>query len=156
MMVLFRLDISLRISSPSALSRATVYMLLICIMIIPVATSVALAVDATTPACLATWFAPDLLNELMYCNVPPADLIVFKYYIFSGVFLAVIALNIVLAVICTVKLKNIGNEVADRSPTTTDSELPLKKLIIWSAIWTTVGLIASIDGLWTCTLNVDL
>ena len=73
--ILFRLDAALKGTS-LALSRRTVHILRISIWAIPVLYSFVLALDVTVPACLNTWRAPDLTEDLIVCRLVIEDMLV--------------------------------------------------------------------------------
>ena len=146
MALLFRLDAAFKDTS-LALSRRTVHILRISISAIPVFTSFVLALDVTVPACLNTWRAPDLTEDLFVCRLPFEDMLLYKYNIIVAATLCTCTLYILLTVLFTVKLLKVL-KMARKATTETDGELKVQQLILRNNVLTIVGCVSTLIGTW--------
>ena len=154
MIILCRLEMSFKDSS-FALSKGTVRILRLSILILPLVASVSLALDVTLPGCLSTWSAPDLAQDLLYCWLPVDEMILYKYQVITVLVLWICALNIVFAVLFTVKLLSLIQQMARTLTTKTDAELlKLKGLILRNDVLTIIGCVSTLLG--TITLSVSM
>ena len=77
------------------------------VLIVPVAATASFALDRSMVPCIAIWSAPDIADDLTFCRAPISEMLTFKYYVFPAMIGYVCMLNIVLAMMFTMKLRNV-------------------------------------------------
>ena len=160
MMILIRLEMSFK-DTDFALSRRTVHILRISILILPVVVTGSLALDVTVPSCLNTWSAPDLAYDLSYCWLPVDEMILYKYHVMPAGVMWVCGLNIIFAALFTVKLLSLQKMGMTGASTkkTGGEQLKLTKFIVRNNVLTIIGCVSTIIGtatlciLFLCTLH---
>lgn len=106
-------------------------------------------------ACLYTWNPSDLEESFTYCVLEPVSLIVFKYPIFFIHVASVNMLNIIFAVIFSLKLRKFVTLRRD-TKSNTAQRLKFEALIIKNDLLTFVGLLSTSIGysLWFAVRNM--
>ena len=140
-------------NSRLALSSPTLQSLAALIVVIPIGTALSLVFDDGFSYCIKTWSAPDLRNKISYCAVSKDDVIFYKYNIIVICIIWISAINLLLALIFTMKTVKLLNMARSRIPTaaTEDEKLTLREVVVRNGSLTIVGCIVTILGLFTCT-----
>ena len=148
MMVLSRLELSFK-DTLWALSPRSLYVLRMFVLVVPLVTTLTLAVDRGDHVCITTWTAPDLAHDLTFCQLDPEEMLLFRYYVVFLCVLWVNAFNILFAVLFTVKLKKIL-KMTQSSASQTEYErlVKLQRLILRNDILTIVGSTSTFLGLY--------
>ena len=110
------------------------------VLIVPVAATVSLAIDPNLVPCIAIWSAPDLADDLTFCRIPESEILGFKYYIYQAMIGYVCMLNIVFAMMFTVKLRNVLKMADVRSSKMDDQQFKLREMIIKLNCLTIIGM----------------
>ena len=110
------------------------------VLIVPVAATVSLAIDPNLVPCIAIWSAPDIADDLTFCRAPISEMLTFKYYVFPAMIGYVCMLNIVFAMIFTVKLRNVLKMAEVRSSKMDDQQFKLREMIVKLNCLTIIGM----------------
>lgn len=154
MQIQFRLENSFT-GSFLALSKVSIIILRTIIFLIIITGIVSVAIDDWTLDCLQTWNPPEM-GPLTYCAVDSASMIVFKYYIFSGITVSILIMEIVYAVLFTVKLKKfvkLQTQSGAKTSNERSKQFKIQALIIKNSMFQTVLMIHYISFCWKCIMT---
>ena len=133
------------------LSRRCLLILRFLSLSIPITNTIVVSVDIRSDlTCIGSWDPPDTGRIITYCMVPPESLFAFKYYIVLVLVLLTCALNVVLAVIFTVRLKRL----LKNSSANTLKQLQFNLLIKSNAL-TVIGCVSTTFGYLLYTIQYD-
>ena len=125
-----------------ALSHKSLLILKSLSLSIPMTNSIVISVDIPNDlTCIRSWDPPETDNMITYCIVPPESLFAFKYHIVLVLVLLICALNVVLAVIFTVRLRRL----LKNSSATALKQLQFNLLIKSNAL-AVIGCVSTILG----------
>ena len=103
--------------------------------------------DITVSACLETWIANDHPDGMIYCALPFADMVAYKYYFIPLSVAWIFTLNVVLSVLFSVKLSKILKIARASRVETGAEEFKLKKMVLRNYLLTIIGSVATLFGM---------
>ena len=127
------------------LSKWSLYTLRTMVLIVPVVSSISLLIDDGDLDCVKEWRPRDMDRIITFCVVPPGLLIGYKYYISTILLIHINLMNIVFAIIFTVKLRMfMTNTVSDGSRT--QDRFKFEALVLKNQILTICGVVSTSAG----------